>query len=202
MISAMRTHGAPGDDDALDQLMRRHLHQRPVLAGARFALVGVAEDVFRLRRFFGHEAPLHARGKSRAAAPAKIRLLHFLDHLLGRKFLERALQALVAVVLQVDIQVVRIRHAEQAADNRNFSRMPLVNRARDRRRGLRLQSSCRAGRAIDWRGRASGSRRNRNSPASPERRCRRRCTRLLRAKTCRRRVTSLWPISSFFCMNS
>ena len=63
-VALMRADRAPGDDDAFDQLMRIHFHQRTVLAGAGLALIGVAENVFRLRRFLGHEAPLHARWES------------------------------------------------------------------------------------------------------------------------------------------
>ena len=71
-ISAMRAHGTAGDDNAFDELVRNHLHQRAVLAGARFALVRVAENIFRLGGLFGDETPLYSRRKASAAAPAQI----------------------------------------------------------------------------------------------------------------------------------
>ena len=59
-------------------------------------------------------------GESRAAAPAQVRFLHFVDDLLGRHLLQRFFERLIAVVLQIDVDFVRIGHAEALADHRNF----------------------------------------------------------------------------------
>ena len=123
----MRIDGAPGDHDAFDQLVRHHFHQRAVLAGARLALVGIAQNVFRFGGFLGNETPLHAGGKSRAAAPAQVGFLDFVDDLLGSQFLERAFHAFVAIVREIDFQLVRILHAEKTADDGHFGGMPFVS---------------------------------------------------------------------------
>ena len=52
-----------------------------------------------LRRFLGNEAPLHAGREAGAAAPAQIRLFHFVDDLLGRHLRERFFEGLIAFVL-------------------------------------------------------------------------------------------------------
>ena len=59
------------DDDALDQRVRAGHHQRDVLAGARLRLVGVDDEVLRVRVVLGDEAPLHAGREARAAAAAE-----------------------------------------------------------------------------------------------------------------------------------
>src|SRR5580693_8059394 len=120
--------------------MRYHFHQRPVLAGARLAFIGVAEDVFWLGRFLRHEAPFHSSREARAAAPAQIRFFYFVDHLIWRQFFECALHALVAVVRNVHIELVRILHAKEPADYRDFSWMAFFHRTGNRRRGVRLSS--------------------------------------------------------------
>ena len=65
-----------------------------------------------LARILGNETPLHAGGKTRAAASAQIRFLDFIDDLLGSQFLKRAFHAFVAIVRDIDFQFVRILHAE------------------------------------------------------------------------------------------
>src|SRR3984893_12361196 len=117
--------------------MRYHFHQRPVFAGARLAFIGVAEDVFWLGRFLRNEAPFHSSREARAAAAAQIRFFYFVDHLIWRQFLERALHALVAVVRHVHIELVRVLHAEEPADHRDFSWMTFFHRTGNRRRGVR-----------------------------------------------------------------
>src|SRR4029077_13309848 len=89
-VSPMSLNGAPRDDDALDELVRGHLQQRPILASAGLALVGVAENIFRLAGILGDETPLHAGGKARAAAAAQIGFLYFIDDLIRRQLLEGA----------------------------------------------------------------------------------------------------------------
>src|SRR6056297_227459 len=77
----------------------------PVVAGTRFALVGVADDVFLHRRAARHEAPLQAGGEARAAAALQPRLLDLLDHRLRRHLaLQDALPPLVAAHVAVGLQ--------------------------------------------------------------------------------------------------
>src|SRR5258708_29802557 len=67
-VAFVRVNGAACDQNAFDQLMRIVFHQQPILAGAGLALIRIYDDVLWLRRSPGHEAPLHAGGKTRAAA--------------------------------------------------------------------------------------------------------------------------------------
>ncbi len=125
-----RANRASRNDDAFDHLVRVHLHQRTVLAGAGLGFIGIADDVFRLRRILGDERPLHARGKARAAAPAQVGLLHFVDDGLRRHFFERFFQRLITVVLQKHIELVGKPDAEAAADDRSLRRIARVQGAR------------------------------------------------------------------------
>ena len=102
-VGHLRADGVAGDRAALDQQVRIALHQQVVLERPRLAFVGVAGDVFRVRRLLVDELPFHAGRKPGAAAAAQARRLHDLDHLIGRKR-ERLLQPLVALVLQVEIE--------------------------------------------------------------------------------------------------
>src|SRR5690606_4303623 len=88
------------DQRTLDQLVRVALHDLAVLEGTRLALVSVDGDVsgFRVLR---DEAPLHAGGEARAAAPAQPRRLDHLDHLVGREG-HSFFEALVAAVFHVN----------------------------------------------------------------------------------------------------
>ena len=56
-------------------------------------------------RFLGHEAPFHAGREAGAAAAAQVRFFHFFDHLFGGQLFSRPLQALVAVILQINIEL-------------------------------------------------------------------------------------------------
>ncbi len=133
----MGADGAAGDDHAFDELVRGHFHQRPVLAGAGLALVGVAQDIFWLGGFLGDKTPFHSGGKAGAAAPAQVRFLDLFDHLLRRELFEGALQPLITVTLQVNVEFVRLRNAKQAADHGDFGSVALVHRAGSRHRSCR-----------------------------------------------------------------
>ena len=63
--------GVSTDQNALDHGMGVSLHDDAVLIGAGFALVGVADQVFRLFLARVGAAPLFAGGEGRAAAPAQ-----------------------------------------------------------------------------------------------------------------------------------
>jgi hypothetical protein len=88
--------------------VRIALHQQMILERAWLALVGVAGDVLGIRRLLVDELPFHARRKTGAAASAHARRLDHLDHLIGRHG-ERLLQALVPLVLQVEVERERVR---------------------------------------------------------------------------------------------
>src|SRR4051812_26624325 len=80
--------------------MRIVLEDKAVLTSPRFALISVTENVFWLGRFFGHERPLHAGGKTSTTATAKIRGFHLADDAFAAER-NRFLDGLVAVEFQV-----------------------------------------------------------------------------------------------------
>ena len=125
-IALIGTDGASGDHHAFDQLMRIHFQQRTIFGSSGFALVAIGQNVFRLGKILGNEAPLHSGGKSRAAAAAQIRLFHFVNNLIGGHLLQRFFQRLVAVALQVSVDGTRIGNAEILADHYDFVRIALV----------------------------------------------------------------------------
>ena len=86
--------------------MRIMLEDQAVFAGARLALVAVAQNILGLRRLLGHERPLHPGGEARAAAPAKPRVLDLIDDGV-RRHGERLLHGLVAVEFEVAIDFSR-----------------------------------------------------------------------------------------------
>ena len=139
--AAMRSKRTPGDNHALDQLMRIHFHQRTVFARARFGFVGIANQVFRLRRIFRHERPLHSGRKARTTAPAQTGFFHFVDDRLRRHLLQRFFERLVAVVLQIDIDLAGILDAPASADERRFSGFSRMKRAGSDR--FRRRNPCR-----------------------------------------------------------
>src|SRR5215469_4550319 len=140
--AAFSANGASSDDHPFDQLVRIHFHQRPVFAGARFAFIAIGDDVLWFSaRLFGDEAPFHVGREAGAAASAQIRFFYFVDNLCRRHLLQRFFQRLIAVVLQIDVNFVRVGNSEAAADDHNFGGMTFVNRAgnhRDRFRTLAL----------------------------------------------------------------
>ncbi len=124
-VALVRIDGAAGDQNALDQLVRIVLHQQPVLASARLAFVGVDDDVLRLGRRARHEAPLHAGGKSRAAAAAQGGSFHFLDDLLGRH-LHGLEKGLVAVGGEIGVERFGIRETKALGQDFDFERAGFV----------------------------------------------------------------------------
>src|SRR5439155_201041 len=94
-IALVRPNREAANDDPLDHLVRVILHQGAVLAGAGFALVGVAHDILGLGDVLRHEAPLHAGIESRAAASAQAGVLDFVNDSFARfqLFLSRSMSA-------------------------------------------------------------------------------------------------------------
>jgi hypothetical protein len=100
-VRDVRADAVAGDDAALDARVRVLLHQRAVLVRAGLALVGVDDEIMGLRGGLGrgglgHEAPLDAHRKPRAAAAADVRLLGLVDDLLARHRGEHAARLRVA----------------------------------------------------------------------------------------------------------
>src|SRR5262249_60946913 len=75
-----------------------------VCARARFALVAITEDIFRLGGLLRNERPLHARVESRAAPAAQSRVLHLVDDRV-RLHAERFFDSLVAVEFEIAVDV-------------------------------------------------------------------------------------------------
>ena len=84
--------GARRDGHALDQQMRTFGQQHPVLEGAGFALVGVADDHALVGFGIGGEFPFHAGGEAGAAAAAQSACLDGVDDAV-RGEVERLLEA-------------------------------------------------------------------------------------------------------------
>ncbi len=105
-VSGMRADGDAGDHHAFDHRVRIVLENQPVFAGARFALVAVAQHVLWLGRLLGHERPLHPGIESRAAAPAQAGVLDFVDHRL-RPHAQGFLHGFVAVEFEIAVDVGR-----------------------------------------------------------------------------------------------
>src|SRR6266545_1845804 len=76
-----------------------------ILEGARLALVGVTDDVLRLRRVLQHELPLHPGREAGAAAAFQAGGFHQLDDVV-RLHREGFAQTLVSFVLQIEIERV------------------------------------------------------------------------------------------------
>ncbi len=74
------------DQAALEEAERDAEHDLAVLERARLGLVGVDDEVVRLRDLVGlrHEAPLASRGEERATATAQAGGVQLVDHLVGR----------------------------------------------------------------------------------------------------------------------
>ncbi len=117
-VAGLRADRERGDHHAFNDGVRIVLEDEAVFAGAGLALVTVAQHVLRLGRLLGHERPLHAGRKSRAAAAAQVRLLHLVDDGVGRHA-ERFLQRLVAVELEIAVERGRA-HAKALGDDLHF----------------------------------------------------------------------------------
>jgi hypothetical protein len=70
-VGGARADRVAADETSLDQEVRVALHQQVILERARLALVGVADDVFRLRRLLVDELPLEPGREAGAAPPAQ-----------------------------------------------------------------------------------------------------------------------------------
>ncbi len=120
------------DEASFEQQVRIALHQHMILERARLALVGIAGEIFRLRRVLQHELPLHAGGKARTAAAAEPGLLHGVDHLI-RLHRQSPLEAFVAFVAQVEVERVGTRLANETREDGLERHRASGSRLRDQR---------------------------------------------------------------------
>src|SRR5699024_3402326 len=77
----VRTHRVRGNDAALDQRVRIGHHQRNVLAGARFPLISVDDEIVGLTVVGRHEPLVHAGGEAGTSPPPQARVLDQLHDL-------------------------------------------------------------------------------------------------------------------------
>src|SRR5260370_9487336 len=77
-VTDIGLNGVCRNNHAFDQLVRIPFHQRAVLERSRLHLVGVRNEVLRMRSLLSHgyEGPLRADGKPGPSPPAKIRSFH------------------------------------------------------------------------------------------------------------------------------
>ena len=113
-VRGMRADRAAGDQDALDDAVRIVFELIAIGEGARLALIAIDADVNRFFRILGNKTPLHSRRKRRAAASAEIRVLDFVDDVVGRHLEECLARGLVAVVRQVHVELAKIRDIQPA----------------------------------------------------------------------------------------
>lgn len=112
-VSSASTHGTTSDQAALDELMWIVSHDFSVLAGSRFALVGVDDEI--LWTTVGglvHERPFHARWETSSTATTETRSFDLVDDpciallenflcLMPVTALHRALQAPVVASIKI-----------------------------------------------------------------------------------------------------
>ncbi len=108
------------DDRPLHEEVRRRQHQRNVFAGTGFGLVGVDDQVVRLRARAGvalrDERPLRPGREACAAATAQARILHQCNDIVGIHA-QRPLQRAVAVVAAVGVKGPRFRLVPEPAQH-------------------------------------------------------------------------------------
>ena len=108
--------GMARDEAALEDHMGIPLQQQMILERARLALVGVADDVFRLGGVLDDKLPFHAGREAGAAAAFQSGCLHQIDHL-RRRHRERFTQAFVAFVLQIEVERIAVRLANEFGED-------------------------------------------------------------------------------------
>src|SRR5208282_1876545 len=103
-VGSVRADGDGGDHGAFDDGVGIVLEDEAVLARAGLALIAVAEHVLGLGALLGDERPLHAGGKTGAAASAEVAGLDLVDDAVGTEF-KGLLQGLVAVEFEIAVKV-------------------------------------------------------------------------------------------------
>ena len=83
-----------------DQRVRVVAQDFAVVAGARLALVRIADQVFLARRVAGHEAPLKTSRETGAATTTQAGCLDDVDNLVGRQLAEDFLPGNIATYVR------------------------------------------------------------------------------------------------------
>jgi hypothetical protein len=107
-VSLVGSHGVGAEHHSLDDRVRISLEDGTIHEGAGISFVGVTDGIFLRPRRLATELPLESRGESAATPSAKARGLHFLEHVLGRHFLEGFRQSHVPIPSNVLLDVIRI----------------------------------------------------------------------------------------------
>ena len=94
-----------GDETAFDQLMRNGFQQVTVLKRAGLMLTGVADKISLLDPMIENLVPLHAGGKACTTTTTQSGRFEFLNHLIGRQFLDALFPGLIAADLDVGVDV-------------------------------------------------------------------------------------------------
>ncbi|MNV59202.1 hypothetical protein D3C71_1516120 [compost metagenome] len=119
VVADRDAHGVSRDGHAFDHDVRVEHQDVAVLAGTGLALVRVAHQVLLAGELARHEAPLQARGETRAAAAAQARFLDGGDHLvlgeacafaLGQDLAQRFVAAARFVVLDAPVRAIQARN--------------------------------------------------------------------------------------------
>ena len=95
------------DHRALDQLMRILMHDVAILESARLGFIGIHDQIDRLAALTIDQPPLHATGKTGAAATTEAGLFNFLTEVFGL-LRDRFLEDFVATVALIAIDVVGV----------------------------------------------------------------------------------------------
>ena len=103
-VTGVRSDGDGGDHHAFDHSMRIVFEDQAVFAGAGFAFIPVAQDIFWFGRLPGHERPLHPGAETRAATPAQAGVFHLIDHSV-RAHGQGLLHGLIAVQREVAVEI-------------------------------------------------------------------------------------------------
>ena len=103
------------DRHRLDERERVALHQHPVLERPRLRLVGVADEVVRLRGLARDRLPLGAGRERGAAAAEQVRLRHRVEDAVAAE-LERAVERGVAAVRAVRVERLRVERRPRSGE--------------------------------------------------------------------------------------
>src|SRR5262249_30194067 len=117
-VSLSRSDREASNYDAFDHRGRVALEDQSVFAGPGFAFVTIAQNVFRFRRLFGNERPLHPGIESCAPASAQAGALNRIDDVI-RLHAQGLLHRRVAVQLNISVKIGRTL-AKSPGDDLHF----------------------------------------------------------------------------------
>ena len=106
MYPVLGSYRERGDHGPFNDRVRIVLKNQAVFAGAGFAFIAIAQNVFRFARLLGNERPFQPRAESSAATAAQAGVLDFIDDGVGLHG-QRFLHSLIAIELNVAVDVRR-----------------------------------------------------------------------------------------------